>query len=230
MSKDRNKHSRMENERSASYAILADSREYIGSYAPYIAVAEEMLKEKKNIKVLNIGSATGILEFLMLQRFNAVNIVSIDNSTSFQRRFLEKNQQYLDNGSIKYFLGKIQDYSFDDNFDLIISRDVNHHLELKDVRAYIRKAYNSLSPDGLLIIEDLRKDATPKGVMSFVELVYQIPEYKDDIDNLYYKILGLIESFLVSYTYERIKNIVERLGIPFNSEISETRYKLTIKK
>jgi len=102
----------------------------------------------ENISVLELGSADGWLSNEILSLGKIKNITSIDIS-------LEKNIEEYDKKiiTIKGDLNKIDEISFPQNFDCIITHGTLHHL------VYPRKVLeycldNLLNKDGLLIIND----------------------------------------------------------------------------
>lgn len=165
----------MEDERSSSYAIFADSELYAASYDSYMNVFEDFSKSKDVVKILVIWAATWIMENLWLKKFSNFYFVSVDNSLDFRDMYLLKNKKFIDEWRAKHISLKIQEFSTDEKFDIIICRDVNHHLEKEDVELYISNCYPMLNEWWCFIIEDLKREAEEVGVLDMTKIVYQIP-------------------------------------------------------
>jgi len=117
---------------------------------------------------------------------------------------------------------------FSQKFNIILSRDVNHHID--NPQNYILQCINiALSDEGIFLIEDLRYDADMSGIHEFSELIYNIPAFRNDRWNFYHKMLGLYESFTVSYTLKEIEKVLKEINsISFVSCISSNRYHIII--
>jgi len=218
-------HSKMEDEKAQSYAIMAQSKEFKKIYAKYLIFIKEILNIfNKPIRILNIGFAAAILENKILSEFeNRVEIISIDNSKTFLAIASKNNKKYLERSTLEL---KLVDILEDDlnlgKFDLIISRDLNHHLD--NVKILLFKCYESLEENGIFLLEDLRFDADQKAIKNFCNLIFDISEYKNKRWFLYHKLLGLIESFTVSYTTTEIKQILSESKFKWFLQNSPSRY------
>ena len=80
----REEHAAMEDARSSSYAIFADSDIYATSYDAYIKTFEDFSKRQDTVNVLVIGAATWVMENIWMNKFDNLKFVSIDNSLDFR--------------------------------------------------------------------------------------------------------------------------------------------------
>ncbi len=226
----REQHSLMEGQRSSSYAIFADAEEYWFSYDPYLELFRQYAQRKETVNILNIGAATGILEYLALKSIPNLHFVSVDNSRDFTERFCQKNKEMMKVGKVEHVFSAIQDYQTEQKFDIIISRDFNHHIEMEDVEHYIQHCYELLAEGGSFIIEDLKREAEEVGINDLVKVVYAIPAFRDDDFNRYHKIMGIIDSYFVAYHTEEMEELLKRIDLPYALENEKYRYKFVIKK
>ena len=146
----RKRHSLMEAQRSSSYALFADAPEYWFSYDSYLGLFGYYASVRPTVRILNVGSATGIMEHLALSRMNNLHFVSVDNSLSFREMYLKKNEAFIKEGRAEHVLTDIQSFKTSQRFDVIVSRDFNHHLCSRDVERYIRKCVRLLAPGGVI--------------------------------------------------------------------------------
>ena len=226
----REQHSLMEGQRSSSYAIFADAPEYWFSYDSYLETFEQYSQRNKTVNILNIGAATGILEFLALRDIPNLHFVSVDNSQDFTERFCQKNKDAMAVGKIEHVFSPIQEYETTQKFDIIIARDFNHHIEKDDIKQYLRHCHNMLNDGGIIIMEDLKREAESVGVPALVKVVYDIPAFRYDDFNRYHKIMGIIDSYFVAYSTDEMKDLLEELGLKYDLVNEKYRYKFVIQK
>lgn len=225
----REQHSLMEGQRSSSYAIFADAPEYWFSYDAYLDTFRLFAQRKEVVNILNIGAATGILEYLALRDIPNLHFVSVDNSQDFTERFCQKNKDAMAKGKVEHVFMPIQNYKTEQKFDIIVARDFNHHIEKDDIKLYLRHCSHMLAEGGIIIMEDLKREAESIGVPALVKVVYDIPAFRDDDFNRYHKIMGIIDSYFVAYHTEEMENLLEELGLQYKLENEKYRYKFIVK-
>ncbi len=111
---------------------------------------EKLIPLQPSMKVLEYGAGTGILSFLLKDRFSEITLM--DSSGEMIKVCLEKCEHY----QAKHIFPLVFDLEhrdFDGKFDLIYNQMVMHHVD--DIVAMIRKFYNLLKPGGYLAIADL---------------------------------------------------------------------------
>lgn len=230
--KVRKQHSKMEYDASASYSIMAKSNEYLNIYSIYIEFFKNMYSNtnKRILRILNLGMASGIVENLLLTEFGRrMHIVSIDNSQDFLDLATELNKEYINKQLVEFHFVDIENDSLEfGKFDVILSRDFNHHI--LNLSGYFEKCFSSLNEVGIMLMEDLRFDASFEAIHKFCDLVFSIKEFRNDRWNLLNKINGMIESFMSSYTDKEIEIILKNYQVKWRKHISKSRYHYCIFK
>jgi len=221
----RKKHSSMEYEKANSYSIMALSNEYKFAYQKYVPIIEAFIKVKGGvIRILNLGYASGVLENILLSNFENINFVSVDNSKTFSYICTNHNSLFIKKKRLILINLDLNNESINnDEFDIIFSRDLNHHIFSPE--KYLLQCNILLKKDGIMIMEDLRYNAEFEGIHKFSELIFNIPEYKNDKWNFYHKMLGLYESFASAYLVDEIIQILESLhNYSYKYKVTDTRY------
>ncbi len=113
----------------------------------------ENLPLKSDMKVLDFGCGTGLLSFFILPYVKEV--VGVDNSTKMVEVF---NKKAEDNNieNAKAYKIDLENESLNDDFDLIISSMVFHHIE--DIEKILKSLYSHLKNGGYIAIADLVKE------------------------------------------------------------------------
>lgn len=111
---------------------------------------EEMIPLDHSMKVLEYGAGTGILSFLLKDRFSDITLM--DSSREMIKICTEKAEFYKAT-HIHPLWFNLETQPFDGKFDLIYNQMVMHHV--KDSEALIQTFYAVLNPGGYLAIADL---------------------------------------------------------------------------
>lgn len=118
------------------------------------AIAQKLLpylKGKKNGSAMEFGAGTGLLSFLLKDKFN--KIVLLDSSGEMVNTANSKISQSGSNHMQAIFCDlEKEDYPAEP-FDVIFTQMVLHHVENIDL--ICKKFYNLLQPGGILAIADL---------------------------------------------------------------------------
>ena len=114
------------------------------------AELEKMIPLHHSMKALEYGAGTGILSFLLKDRFSEITLM--DNSQEMIKVCMEKAEYHKTNHIISLWLD-LERQNFDGKFDLIYNQMVLHHVS--DYEAIIHKFYTLLNPGGYLAIADL---------------------------------------------------------------------------
>lgn len=111
---------------------------------------EEMIPIVHSMKALEYGAGTGILSFLLKDRFSAITLM--DNSQEMINVCLEKTR-YFKTEHILPLWFDLEHRNFEQRFDIIYNQMVLHHVG--GVETMVHKFYELLNPLGYLAIADL---------------------------------------------------------------------------
>lgn len=111
---------------------------------------EEMIPLDHSMKVLEYGAGTGLLSFLLKDRFSEITLM--DNSHEMIKVCIEKAELYKVS-HIHPLVFDLEQDNFEGEFDLIYNQMVLHHVN--DFEALIHKFSAMLNPGGYLAIADL---------------------------------------------------------------------------
>jgi tRNA (cmo5U34)-methyltransferase len=118
-----------------------------------IAIAaelEKMIQLNRSMKALEYGAGTGILSFLLKDRFNEITLM---DSSIEMIRVCEEKVEYFEAKHIKPLWFDLEHTKYDEKFDIIYNQMVLHHVN--DVENMLKKFYSLLNPKAYLAIADL---------------------------------------------------------------------------
>jgi ubiquinone/menaquinone biosynthesis C-methylase UbiE len=137
---------------------------------------EQMVPLDHSMKALEYGAGTGLLSFLLQDRFSSVTLM--DNSREMINVCIEK-AEYFKASHVHPLLFDLEHKPYDETFDLIYSQMVLHHVN--DYEALIDRFYGMLNPGGYLAIADLfTEDGSFHGLDVMVHLGFD-PEKLSEI-------------------------------------------------
>ncbi|MDP2335654.1 MAG: class I SAM-dependent methyltransferase [Bacteroidota bacterium] len=114
------------------------------------AELEKMIPLDPSMKALEYGAGTGILSFLLKDRFSEITLM--DNSQEMIKVCVEKTEFYHASHIFPLWFD-LEHHVFNGKFDIIYSQMVLHHVN--DYETIINTFYSMLNPDGYLAIADL---------------------------------------------------------------------------
>lgn len=223
----RARHSKLDGDRALAYALMAESRIFRPKYAAYVGLVKLLLRRTNKLKILNIGFAAGNVERMLVSQFgDALELLAVDNSDTFYRYVRKRNQNLLATRLVRFIKADILKCDLGSNsFDLILSRDLNHHIPtLMALDIYLKKCKEYLRKGGLLLMEDLRYDAGEEVICGFIKEIYRVEELKRSPTLLYIKTIGMLESFASAYKIGEVIASLKRARMPFKGFLSEQRY------
>lgn len=118
-----------------------------------VAIAAELRKMVPllhSMKALEYGAGTGLLSFLLKDRFSEITLM--DNSSEMIKVCIEKTEYYKTSHVFPLWLD-LEHTNFYETFDIIYNQMVLHHVN--DVEVILNKFYLLLNPGGYLAISDL---------------------------------------------------------------------------
>ena len=114
------------------------------------AELEKMIPLHSGMKALEYGAGTGVLSFLLKDRFAEITLM--DNSTEMIKVCVEKTE-YFKTNHILPICFDLEHKDYDGDFDVIYNQMVLHHVG--DYESIIGTFYSLLNPEGYLAIADL---------------------------------------------------------------------------
>ena len=114
------------------------------------AELEKMIHLRPSMKALEYGAGTGILSFLLKDRFSEITLM--DNSQEMINVCIEKIEYHKANHIVPLWFD-LEHENFEGKFDIIYNQMVLHHVN--DFEAIINTFYSLLNTDGYLAIADL---------------------------------------------------------------------------
>lgn len=111
---------------------------------------EEMIPLEPSMKALEYGAGTGILSFLLKDRFAEITLM--DNSTEMIKVCVEKTEYHKTNHILPICFD-LEHKDYDGRFDVIYNQMVLHHVV--DYESIIGTFHSLLNPGGYLAIADL---------------------------------------------------------------------------
>ena len=114
------------------------------------AELEKMIPVNHSMKALEYGAGTGILSFLLKDRFSEITLM--DSSTEMIKVCEEKTEFY-GTKHIKPLWFDLEHMDYDHHIDIIYNQMVLHHVN--NIEAMLGKFYQLLNPGGYLAIADL---------------------------------------------------------------------------
>ena len=111
---------------------------------------EEMIPLEPSMKALEYGAGTGILSFLLKDRFAEITLM--DNSTEMIKVCVEKTEYHKTNHILPICFD-LEHKDYDGSFDVIYNQMVLHHVV--DYESIVGTFYSMLNPGGYLAIADL---------------------------------------------------------------------------
>jgi tRNA (cmo5U34)-methyltransferase len=132
------------------------------------AVAMAPFEPEQAIRVLDLGSGTGLLASFVLQHYPQARLTLVDISTEM----LQKARQRFQRAGERVAILEL-DYNTQDlpgQYDLIVSALSIHHLEAEEKRRLFQKLFHSLQPGGAFINADHIEAPTPTLFQTYKEL------------------------------------------------------------
>jgi tRNA (cmo5U34)-methyltransferase len=135
--------------------FIPDFEEFYGAVLGFMP-----FKSDEELRVLDLGTGTGVLSEMVAQRFPRGTVMLLD----FSEKMLDVARQRLA-GCGDRFRFVVADYlekPFPNQYDLVVSALSVHHLENQDKQKLFRKVHDSLAPGGFFVNADQVLGATPE--------------------------------------------------------------------
>ena len=136
---------------------------------------EEMIPLSPSMKALEYGAGTGILSFLLQDRFSGITLM--DNSQEMIKVCVEKTEYHKTNHILPICFD-LEHKDYDDHFDIIYNQMVLHHVN--NYEAIIYTFHSLLNSGGYLAIADLYpEDGSFHGIEVKVHLGFDPNKLKE---------------------------------------------------
>lgn len=127
-----------------------NDKKHIDRSEAIAAELEKMVPLHPSMKALEYGAGTGLLSFLLKDRFAEITLM--DNSQEMIKVCKEKAEFYGTN-HIRPLWFDLEHKDYDHHFDIIYNQMVLHHVN--DYETIIHTFHSMLNPEGYLAIADL---------------------------------------------------------------------------
>ena len=137
--------------------------------APNLSFVERLESLGMKGRVLDVGTGPGHIPLLIASRQEDVEIVGIDAARHMLER-AEKHRSRAPGGDrVRFEAADAKGLPYPaDSFDAVCSNTVLHHIP--DPRPFLAEADRVRAEDGLLLVRDLYRPATPEAAMDLVRL------------------------------------------------------------
>lgn len=107
----------------------------------------------QKIKILDLGTGTGVLGRILLRNFPNAFVDGVD----FSERMLTVCSEMLGEfkGRFNLSCGDIETRGYDSDYDVVVAGLVLHHLTDDAKKLFFRRMYSSLNEHGVFIIRDI---------------------------------------------------------------------------
>lgn len=123
-------------------------------------IAHTILKEvpvDSSMKVVDFGCGTGLLSFGVCKK--AKSVTGIDTSEKMIEVFNEKiKQEKIKNLEALHLCGFDAKYIPDIDCGLVMSAMAMHHILFEDIKKYVKKFFDMLTPGGYIAVADLDEE------------------------------------------------------------------------
>lgn len=110
-------------------------------------------KSTQNFSVLDLGTGTGTIAYLIKKNFPAAKITCLDIAPQMLQMAQKKLAQFTD---IKYEQDDLVKYQFKQKYDAVVTSLALHHLEPNNNKLqFYRRLYQALKPRGVFINADI---------------------------------------------------------------------------
>ena len=143
------------------------------------AKIEKMIPINTSMKALEYGAGTGLLSFLLKDRFSGITLM--DSSQEMIKVCVEKTEYFKTNHILPIWFD-LEHKDYDDRFDIIYNQMVLHHVN--DYEAIIYTFHSMLNPGGYLAIADLyTEDGSFHGPAAKVHLGFDPEKLTEIFEN-----------------------------------------------
>jgi tRNA (cmo5U34)-methyltransferase len=161
-----------------------------------VAIASElknMIPAGNGMKALEYGAGTGILSFLLKNRFAEITLMDSSNEMI---KVCQEKAEFYQTKHIKPIWFDLEHKDYDEKFDIIFNQMVMHHVN--DVEAMLKKFQALLNPGGYLAIADLyTEDGSFHGPDAKVHLGFEPANMAKTLESIGFKNVNFKTCFVL---------------------------------
>jgi tRNA (cmo5U34)-methyltransferase len=121
------------------------------------------------LKVLDLGCGTGVLSYLILERFAHAHVRAFDLANAMLEA-CKTNVAERFGDRATFQLGNFADDDFGTDYDLIVSGLAIHHLDDASKQTLFQRLFGALKPGGVFLDRDLVTGSTPALTQQYNQL------------------------------------------------------------
>ncbi|MEG4864569.1 MULTISPECIES: class I SAM-dependent methyltransferase [unclassified Microcoleus] len=138
-----------------------------------------------NIQVLDLGAGTGILSALILQAFPQAKVLAFDMAENMLK-ICQTNLSAFGK-RLRLQQGNFAEDDFGSGYDLVVSGLAIHHLDSAGKQQLFHQLFQSMNPEGILLIRDIVTGATPKLTEQYEKLWRQYMKASGEDDAAWFQ-------------------------------------------
>lgn len=108
--------------------------------------------KKDKLRIVDLGCGTGNLTEKLIQVYPGASITCIDLAENMLKMAKSKLK---DHPNIRFWLGDVRRFDYQENYDLIVASMVLHHVEGREKPRFYRRLYQALSKRGVFFCIDI---------------------------------------------------------------------------
>ncbi|MEG4014381.1 MULTISPECIES: class I SAM-dependent methyltransferase [unclassified Microcoleus] len=138
-----------------------------------------------NIQVLDLGAGTGILSALILQAFPQAKVLAFDMAENMLKICQTNLSAFGKRLTLQQ--GNFAEDDFGSGYDLVVSGLAIHHLDSAGKQQLFHQLFQSMNPEGILLIRDIVTGATPKLTEQYENLWRQYMKASGEDDTAWFQ-------------------------------------------
>ena len=138
-----------------------------------------------NIKVLDLGTGTGILSALILQAFPQAKVLAFDIAENMLKICQTNLSAFQERLTLQQ--GNFAEDDFGNGYDLVVSGLAIHHLDGARKQILFKKLFQSMNSGGILLIRDIVTGGTPRLTEQYEKLWRQYMKDSGENDKIWFQ-------------------------------------------